>query len=311
MSYTLNHLHWAMARGRASLTVETAAFIVLSAAEQLQSSPRAVDNAAIMLTEAGSVMLAESAPTDPASCDGQLRGLLTRLVAECGGEHPGIDAVVFGRPDSPRTLAAELRAALIPINRGAARRALQRLHRRLEAAGPPLDARVEHASLRPARQETQPGAIADPSPPVVTPAPVLAPAPSFSEMSPPPPPARTDATPFLGSMAVQPIAPTRATPASAGLSSIFAAEPAAETMAVGEVCTSPTESMSVVEASVAPAEQGLTFGRFRSRRSDVGDLVDAFSIETATEAGLVADQLRRCVTEDSGQSCTPLPARVG
>ncbi len=321
MSYTLEHLHWAIGHDRVSLTVETAAFIVLSAAEQLQAAPRAIDNAAIMLTEAGSVLLVDGGAVSPKTCDEHLRGTLSQLVVQCGGEHPAVEAVVSGSPTGPAQLARELSAALIPINRSAARRGLMRLHRRLQAAGPPLDVRMP--ALRPVASAATPAAEAAPPAGHATirpttdrcgPSPQAAPVVELGHRTPavgtaartPPIPTTVDgATPFLGSIEVDPVYPATANSTPVALS-----DTPQVVAAVREV--PPGNTDATASGTQAPARDGgngvtrLSFGRFASRRSDVNALVDSFSIETATRTDLVADQLRRCIAGEPDTVCTPL-----
>ncbi len=139
MSYTIEQLLWSVRHGSVNVTAETAAFLVLSAAEQLRSGPRLVQARSICLVEAGSVVLGDTPAASGRECDEQLRLLLEQLLARCGGDHPTLLAVANGEARSPGALAEELFAALVPMNRSAARRALCRLHRRLDAAGIPAE----------------------------------------------------------------------------------------------------------------------------------------------------------------------------
>jgi len=135
MSYNVQQLLHCMQSGRISATAETNAALILSVAEQLEKSPQRIGT--ITLTVAGAVMLEETAPITSEQCDAQLRVLLGRLISGCGGDHPALLAVARANPVGLGALSSQLSSALVPFNRSAARRALARLYRRLEAADPP------------------------------------------------------------------------------------------------------------------------------------------------------------------------------
>jgi hypothetical protein len=127
---------WRAARARAvPFTGESAAYLVLLACEEQTFAPRSVDLSNIGLDEAGGVQLRGREPSDDARAERELRQLLAQLLEVTSS--PGIALVrAASRPccGSLAAFGAELTKALIPFNRAAARRALNRLYRETERA---------------------------------------------------------------------------------------------------------------------------------------------------------------------------------
>lgn len=115
-----------------SLTAETAGYLVLAMLDAggARYRPSAED---VVLLESGEVRVAVSGPPDdPALVESEVRALLGRLLMLCTVNHPALRDVASG----PRSgvLSRELEAALIPVNRAAARRALARTCRETDRA---------------------------------------------------------------------------------------------------------------------------------------------------------------------------------
>lgn len=312
MSYTLEQLLWATAHRHVVLTSETAGALVLSVAEQLRTAPRQLLSGQLVLTESGSVLLGAGRAATPSECGEMLRTLLERLLAVCGAEHLPLIAVAGRRERrGPAAFAAELAVALIPFNRSAARRALQRLHRRLAAAGPPptescssgMDVVVRADAAEPGQAW---GIVPD----------------LDASRSQPPDALSDDAlsdewgTAHGADEVTQPLGSLGNGDRAAAIGA-----PAAPRQAPG------VPSHERVSGLPPLAEQGLptpavplqppthrtprAFERFVSRRSDVGRLLDEFAMETAAGEQQMAERLWRCVTAgDSGRTCTPPPLRA-
>ncbi len=307
MSYTVEQLIWAIRLGRASASKETGAALILSAAEQMQLAPLETSARGISLSPAGAVVLSDAAPGDNLSCDRQLRSLLALFLGCCGGEHLQLERVASSPPCGVAHLASELSAALIPFNRSAARRALTRLYRRIEAAGAvpagelPLDvesvewARNLRSSVAPApRSSTVAQANLAEQPCRAT----------ASECFTPPAPTVSEQTPFWGS-AAPPEAPMESPETSEPTSSAPAAKPAP----LADDGEAPGIATVAADGGRRRAAQ-LLFGRFEARRSNLGKLVSEFAMETFPEARQTAQALCRSFDEQAEwgrSSCTPLP----
>jgi hypothetical protein len=103
---------------------------VLAVADQIAPAARLVRPQAVELNLDGSVRLSAGTPTSEQEAEGQLRHLLKELLDAASSLTPAL-ARIAGRPcqDDLPGFVAELEAALIPVNRAAARRALARLSR--------------------------------------------------------------------------------------------------------------------------------------------------------------------------------------
>jgi hypothetical protein len=303
----------------------------------MRSAPRLASAGCICLVEAGSVVLGDTPAASGQECDEQLRAVLVELLEHCGGDHPSLLQVARGRARSPIALAEELFAALVPMNRSAARRALCRLHKRLDAAGVPAEPspspartaipkRLVQPEVREVRSDGPEGR-ADVTPELPTPAlptPVLPAKVALPQVAPRTGQAQPvssgpwlvahtpvvpecqvrfellncEPTPFLGSVGV-----VNAAGDSEGVG-------AASITALNETPTLPLRPLSALpdarpalaDASPAPAgaAQGLVFGRFTSRRSDVKRLLAGFSLETSAPHEGVIAELGRCIDASAG-----------
>ncbi len=171
MSFTVSQLLVAALRNPAFITSETAAYMVLSLAEQSQSGPRRVNAEHVLLHPAGAITIGDVPPCSAGENDALLRDLLGRLLA-CTSQHTISEAlarVVQGAPQGPATLRGELQTALVPLNRGAARRALSRLYRKLGAALEVLaeNSRQHQGSRLPRREKPPTETLASEEIPVV------------------------------------------------------------------------------------------------------------------------------------------------
>lgn len=111
-----------------TLPADTAGYLMLAAAEQCQSGMPA-DGGSIVLEDSGAVTVHPRGrePCTPAL----LTRLLQRLLAAASGENPRLLECAALAGQDPQQFVLSLRAALVPLNRPAARRALVRLHRQL------------------------------------------------------------------------------------------------------------------------------------------------------------------------------------
>lgn len=135
MSITLSQILLSARRSGALLTSDTAAYMVLSLAEQSQAKPRRVSAKDVVLHPGGAITIEDAPPSSDVDCDASLRQVLGALVA-CTSPVTLSDAlgqIVQGQSKSPALLREELQTALVPLNRSAARRAMSRLYRRLTA----------------------------------------------------------------------------------------------------------------------------------------------------------------------------------
>jgi hypothetical protein len=133
MSFTLSHVIKGARKAPELLSSETAAYIVLSVAEQTMGAPREVTADSVMLHASGALVVADVPQCGAQTADECLRDLLAALLESVAGPtvSDALRHVAFGVAKGPVALRSELHAALVPLNRSAARRALTRLHRRL------------------------------------------------------------------------------------------------------------------------------------------------------------------------------------
>ncbi|AUX45697.1 uncharacterized protein SOCE26_071930 [Sorangium cellulosum] len=153
----------------ASLAPETSGYLALAVSDATSRLPLRLEDRAVLLTTEGTVTVrSRGEPVAPAEAARLLRDLLARLLAASAGSVPNLAATARPRPEpdrDPVAVARELEAALIPVNRNAARRALARLARETLRA-------KDAGRLRRARGEGRPSAAAAerPAPPPRDPA---------------------------------------------------------------------------------------------------------------------------------------------
>ncbi|WP_437332670.1 hypothetical protein [Sorangium sp. So ce394] len=155
----------------ASLVPETSGYLALAVGDATSRLPLRLDDRAVLLTTEGTVTVrSRGEPVAPAEAARLLRDLLARLLSASAGSMPNLAATARPRPafeQDPDAVARELEAALIPVNRNAARRALARLARetlRAKEAGRLRRARAE-VQERPAAQGASDGAKPPPARP--------------------------------------------------------------------------------------------------------------------------------------------------
>lgn len=132
MSYTFTHLERAALAGSIRFTPAIAGFLALAVLEELAEAVRRVLPEELGIDALGGVQLNGPA-CDPGEALASATLTLTRLL-----DATRADAAVRARFDgrgarSVQELTRIIEAALIPINRSAARRELQRMYRRLDA----------------------------------------------------------------------------------------------------------------------------------------------------------------------------------
>lgn len=171
MSVTLSEVKRAARAHRAPLAGESAGYLVLAIADQVLQAPRLVQAADVQLSEDGALRVLSGRASSEEDAELSLRRALDQLLLVASSGSAALTRA------SRRTAAVglsslvrELEAALIPVNRSAARRALSRLHRET--------ARALESGHLPADDEVQAAAsteVAAPAEPLVVVAPVIAP----------------------------------------------------------------------------------------------------------------------------------------
>lgn len=116
----------------ASLVPETSGYLTLAVADATSKLPYAIEDRGVLLTVDGSVMVPRKpALTAPPEAGRGLRDLLRRLLATSTGTMPGLASAARARGEEidVEHVVGDVEAALIPVNRTAAKRALARLAR--------------------------------------------------------------------------------------------------------------------------------------------------------------------------------------
>jgi hypothetical protein len=180
MSVTLSEVKRAAKAHRAPLAGESAGYLVLAIADQVLSAPRLVETSDIQLTEDGGLrVLSGRASSDTDAELGLRRALDALLLVASSGSAALTRASRRTSPTGLSALVRELEAALIPVNRAAARRALARLHRET--------ARALSSGTLPEEEPQAPTAAPEVAQKVAAPAPVLVSAPApVAELEPEP-----------------------------------------------------------------------------------------------------------------------------
>src|SRR3954470_16159201 len=130
MSVTLSEVQRAAKAHRAPLAGESAGYLVLAIADQVLSAPRLVQPSDIQLTEDGALRVLSGKASSDADAELALRRALDQLLlVASSGSGALTRASRRTVPVGLSALVRELEAALIPVNRSAARRALARVHR--------------------------------------------------------------------------------------------------------------------------------------------------------------------------------------
>lgn len=183
MSVTLGEVMAAARTRAAPLAGESAGYLVLGVADQMLGAPRAVSPGGILLGEDGGLRVVEGGAVSADAAEDGLRRLLDQLLQSASSANAALlRASRRAAGSGLDAFVRELEAALIPVNRSAARRALSRLCRETLRA-------KERGVL-----DEQAVAI-DLPPPAPRPEPARAPAPVVPEPEPEPEPPRIEAEP--------------------------------------------------------------------------------------------------------------------
>lgn len=130
---TLDEVFAAAAARAASLVPETSGYLALAIGDATSRLPLLHDDRALMLTTEGGMSASRRGDVvTPEKAAKAMRDTLARLLAVSSGSMPSLAAAARPRDESARGVDAvieEIEAALIPVNRAAAQRALARLSR--------------------------------------------------------------------------------------------------------------------------------------------------------------------------------------
>jgi hypothetical protein len=167
-SVTLDEVLAVVGAKRVPLAPELAGYLVLELAEHADPHGGDVDAKSVFVSEEGTVALVKPR-RDRASGDAEasIRASLGRLLDASGSQTPAL-AVASKRKNGAglTALAAELEAALIPVNRAAGRRALARLAREVKRVTLGVGRHTLPSSpLRPGHREAPPSAPQGDPPP--------------------------------------------------------------------------------------------------------------------------------------------------
>ena len=199
LSVTLDEVLAAASLRAASLVPETSGYLALAIGDATARLPFRVDDRKVTLSTEGTVAVARGSevigPAEAAAC---VRGILARLLASSAGSMPGLANAARPRAESEAGIdgfVRELEAALIPVNRAAARRALARLARETVKARESGKLKRARASVRAPAPAFAPGTLvglapALPASTAVTPhaaAPAAAPVVAAASPAPTPP----------------------------------------------------------------------------------------------------------------------------
>lgn len=129
MSVSVEEIFQAASVRAATVSSETAGYLLLAAADRLSQNPAQVDARGITLAEDGSAHVVTSGAATPEESERALRGVLGLLLSVACTGSVALPRIAAAEARGLPRLIAEIEAALIPVNRAAARRALSRLHR--------------------------------------------------------------------------------------------------------------------------------------------------------------------------------------
>ncbi len=171
VSVTLDEVLTAAAVRAASLVPETSGYLALAIADASARLPYRIEDEMVSLTTEGTVKVARgSTVVSPQESVEILRDGLARLLAGSVGSMPALVAAARPRdegPDGVDGYIRELEAALVPVNRAAARRALARLAR--ETARARDAGKLRRRRSKKGRSDAPPRPSARPSAPAPAP----------------------------------------------------------------------------------------------------------------------------------------------
>ncbi|MBL9020904.1 MAG: hypothetical protein JNL21_01840 [Myxococcales bacterium] len=336
-SVTLDEV-FAAAHGRAaSLVPETSGYLALAVADASARLPFSIEDPMVLLTSEGTVKVARGtqvlAPEESAR---RMRDMLSRLLECSAGSMPALAATARPRTESAdgvESFIRELEAALVPVNRAAARRALARLARET-ARAKDLGRLRRRRRPAPAAAQQQPTAPAAPAVAPAAPAPVAPPTqPEAARTSPveepsveveftPPPLAPSEPVGAPTSFAVEAAPVEQPPPAPAPVAQVAVASSALDAPEA-EPTPIPEEPPTVIDAAVAPiSEEPEAAPQPRKRRSpestaalgatqksEVEDLLDRFVVSTLSSPESMR-QARASLKRLAGLDPTPPPPAV-
>ncbi|MEZ4223979.1 MAG: hypothetical protein R3B13_23725 [Polyangiaceae bacterium] len=135
MSVSLREVLGAARARSALLASEVSGYLALAVAEQSASSQRRVTLRDVELRSDGSVRIGGGSVTDATTAEASVRRLFGELLIESSSVSGTMLRISRRRqPAGLDALVREIEASLIPVNRGAGRRALARLHRDTQRA---------------------------------------------------------------------------------------------------------------------------------------------------------------------------------
>ncbi len=159
------------------LAAETAGYLLLDLAGACAHEHLALEPAAVVVGEEGVVAVVQATESNEPTTEACLRSILGRLLAAGGSSTPALHAAAERVAEGQRDLfVTEIEAALIPLNRGAGRRAVARLAREARRVSLGIG---RHGALTTPEKLHRPST---PPPPAVHPVGALAP---MAPMAPP------------------------------------------------------------------------------------------------------------------------------
>ena len=294
----------AAARVRAaSLVPETAGYLTVAIGNAISLLPIALDDASIVLTTEGTVTMTRRGEvlTDAQAACG-FRSVLARLLSASIGMMPGLTAAAEPRPTLEVDMASvqrEIEAALVPLNRAAARRALARLARETqrafdsgqvpEASSPPV---LRTQTSEPVPSAAAPGSASAEAAQVVGPQNVLP--------QPEAPPKNVAPMPTPPEPPIAPAEPTIASP-SIDVDAMAVSEPTPTTIGMPPMdCDSELASLPpAVYGAAPPAEQPTrpfllrkhafaAASTYVAQRTRADELIQSFGASCSEDAEMVA-----------------------
>ncbi len=170
MDVTLEQVLVAAKERRAPVTPETAGYIALAVADALLASPAHVREADVRVHDDGTVtIVGAQRGSDGVVAERSVRVLLGKLMQVAAGSAPALAASARNHGGAGvEALVGELEAAMVPVNRSAAKRAIARLAR--EASRAPEPAAAPQPVPEPRRSDPRLAPVAPQRPPPQPPA---------------------------------------------------------------------------------------------------------------------------------------------
>lgn len=308
-SVTLDEVLAAAQTRAASLVPETSGYFALAVADASARLPYLIEDGMVVLTTEGTVKVARGATVvGPAESAAVLRDALARLLACSIGSMPALTTAARPRPESDEgvdALIRELEAALIPVNRAAARRALARLARETSRARDSGSLRRKRRAGRARSERPAPAPIAAQvwsPPPAPTPASRQDEARKREALKPPPPtPEELDAI-DVDVAFEQAVEPAPASPVPQAAAAYPLIDDAATTVDAATTDRPRRQARAMREPAGGAALGACT-------KSDVEDLLDRFVVSTLAAPDSLA-ATRASLKRLAGLEPTPPPPTV-